>query len=271
MQPASGPPVLSSRKSPRDHYGDRGTEIYSTRRLGAAIDALRREAETALWEFNSLTTHKSSLEQRLLFQTKELDMMNRSLANLGEQHRMAEQQHREKIQALRSELVAVQEEQRLLSARSNDTPTMSDQEHYQSPSSSAPNYLQPPQSSSALESHTPSRHTPHPSPTTASRGIPRGGGRERRNNTSSRCHAERPRNSLTRARSKPVTSYFDSSPLTSRYRTDSQGGPSARSIHNIAEKTASAARSPRGSSPSPTATLIESDSLGRLKSKKARI
>lgn len=107
MQRASGDSGYSSYRPQNDDW-HRRSNGYSTRRLSTAIDSLRREGEAILWELNSLMTQNLSLEQRLIGQTEELSRLNASIISLQDQHRNMEQQYRDDLQALRSELNAAQ-------------------------------------------------------------------------------------------------------------------------------------------------------------------
>jgi len=112
MQRASGDTTRTPiRSTPSSHSAQHRTaDSISTRRLSTAIDGLRREGETVLWELNSLMTQNLTLEQRLKLQTEELDHLCRGLVNLRDQHKTMEQQYKEEVRVIKSELEAIREE-----------------------------------------------------------------------------------------------------------------------------------------------------------------
>ncbi|GJJ13308.1 hypothetical protein Clacol_007560 [Clathrus columnatus] len=247
---------------------------YPTRRLSAAIDSLRREGETILWELNSLTTQNSTLEQRLLGQTEELNRLNASLISLRDQHRAMEQQYKEKLQALRLELTAAQGgiQPSVTGHSNNRLPSRSNHERHHSPSPPrSPDYSDRRQSRQHSRPSTPSiihsfRHRDSSSRISSysysvdhkeNEVTPRDSG-------SSPIPHSRQQHSFNTPSLRPVSSFEPPTSFPGARRLMSpQGNPSS---HDVS--------SPPGTghepSVSPTATLIGSDGPGRSRQRKTR-
>ncbi|KIJ29667.1 hypothetical protein M422DRAFT_71179 [Sphaerobolus stellatus SS14] len=277
MQRATGDPNLTAVRSPVNTHGTHPRpDGISTRRLSTAIDALRREGETLLWELNSLMTQNSSLEQRLLLQAEELDMLARGLVNLRDQHTTMEQQYKEKLRALQAELAGIQEEQRTATPRATN-PGLSGRDRRSPAYASSPGHLggerggldSRPQSPLPSRTRVPAR--PY-TPLSNSSASPLHYREERRNSyrgpdsMTSNIRQETTRgSSRSPPGSKTTSSHSTTTVRSPRLSHASWGSPR----HISAEDAPTPTGSQHEPSLSPTATLIDPPS--RPKSRKTRM
>lgn len=298
---SSDPQQFSSYRSPNDEVYRRPTG-YSTRRLSSAIDSLRREGEAILWELNSLMTQNLTLEQRCKYrgrhvkllpslflkwlltsiyifavmgQTEELNRLCASLMSLRDQHRSMEQQYRESLQALRSELTAAQRGRQhttpLPSHSTNRLPSQSAHERHHTPS--------PPRSLDHIDRRRSRQYSRPSTPSMTHNSYHR--------DTSSRIQSYAYSVDHNESELPPKPDITDSpSPYSMQQRSFTP--PSLRPVSSFDPPSLSGSRhltSPQGKSPdnapsppgtghepsvSPTATLIGSDGPGRSRHKKTR-